>query len=237
MKRFFLIVIFLFLAFTAYAQEQEVFIHEDFVNLENWKPLDFPKIKNHSSYTVASEGTSHYLKTQSNASASAIIYKKPFDVYQFPILRWQWKVDNIYKKGDGRTKAGDDYPLRIYVIFTFDSRNAGLFEKIKYKAAKLLYDGYPPHSSLNYVWANKTRSETISTSRYTPKIKSISLQAGESNLGKWMTETVNVLKDYQKAFGEKPPVIASLAIMNDSDNTGEKSMSYLKFIEIRNLGL
>jgi hypothetical protein len=29
-----------------------------------------------------------------------------------------------------------------------------------------------------------------------------------------------------------PPPIASLAIMNDSDNTGEKSVSYVDFMEV-----
>jgi len=58
------------------------------------------------------------------------------------------------------------------------------------------------------------------------------LEKGEDNVGKWVLEEVNVTEDYQKAFGEKPPVAASLAIMNDSDNTGESAVSYVEFIEV-----
>jgi hypothetical protein len=35
-----------------------------------------------------------------------------------------------------------------------------------------------------------------------------------------------------KAFGEDPPSVANLAIMNDSDNTGESAVSYIDYIEI-----
>jgi len=60
----------------------------------------------------------------------------------------------------------------------------------------------------------------------------IILEAGGDNAGKWLQEEVNIVEDYVEAFGTMPPPIASLAIMNDSDNTGEKSVSYTDFIEV-----
>ncbi|MCB2174033.1 DUF3047 domain-containing protein [bacterium] len=56
------------------------------------------------------------------------------------------------------------------------------------------------------------------------------------NVGSWQEETVNVYEDYLKVFGEPPPQVASLAIMNDSDNTGEAATSYIDFIEVRKPG-
>jgi Ca2+-binding EF-hand superfamily protein len=38
--------------------------------------------------------------------------------------------------------------------------------------------------------------------------------------------------DYQKAFGSKPPSRARIAIMNDSDNTGESSISFMEYLEV-----
>jgi hypothetical protein len=58
------------------------------------------------------------------------------------------------------------------------------------------------------------------------------VQKGDANCGKWLTHDMNILEDYGKAFGGEPPPVASIAIMNDSDNTGEKSVSYLDYIEI-----
>ncbi|MBW2651571.1 MAG: DUF3047 domain-containing protein, partial [Deltaproteobacteria bacterium] len=157
---------------------------------------------------------------------------KLFNVYEYPLIKWRWKVENVYTKGDAKTKEGDDYPLRIYIIFKYDPEKAGFFEKVKYKTAKLIYGQYPPHSSLNYIWSNKKYKESIITSSYTKKSKIIPLQSGTLKVAIWQTEEVDIVDDYRRAFGIKPPVEASIAVMNDSDNTGESSVSYLDYIEV-----
>jgi hypothetical protein len=214
------------------AGEETVFLREDFHDLENWRPLFFRKIPRHTLYTVETEGDRHYLRVESHASASALVYQKAFDVYDYPHIRWCWKVDNVYKNWDGRIKQGDDYPIRVYILFKYDPDRAGFLDQIKYNAAKLIYGEYPPHSTLNYVWASKPFPERIIASPYTGQAKLILLEKGEKKVGKWVLEEVNVTDDYRKAFGEEPPVNASLAIMNDSDNTGESAVSYLEFIEV-----
>jgi hypothetical protein len=205
---------------------------EDFNDLQNWRPLNFPKIANHTVYSIASDGEQRYLKAESDASASGIIYKETFDVYRRPKLKWRWKVENIYHKADASTKQGDDYPIRVYVLFKYDPKYVNILERIMYNAVRLIYGEYPPLSALNYVWGSKPEQETIITSPYTDKAKMILLRQGDSHVGEWVTEEINIMVDYQKAFGKKPPPIASLGVMNDSDNTGEKSTSYVDFIRI-----
>ena len=227
-----LFVFFLFPSLIAYSEDQKVLFRDDFNDLNNWKPFHFKKIRKYTSYTIESDGKNKYLKTKSDSSASAIVYNKEFNVYEFPKIRWRWKVDNVYKNGNAKTKKGDDYPIRIYIIFKFDPKKAGFSEKIKYRSIKLIYGAYPPHSSLNYIWANREHEENILTNTYTQKAKMILLQKGMENVGKWLTKEVDIIADYKRAFGEKPPSIASIAVMNDSDNTGEKSVSYIDYIEI-----
>ena len=60
----------------------------------------------------------------------------------------------------------------------------------------------------------------------------IVLESGSENAGKWIEEEVNIVKDYRRAFGSDPPHEASIVIMNDSDDTGEGSVSYLDSIEV-----
>lgn len=214
------------------AHAADVLFREDFASLENWALYYFPKIKAHSVYTIDRANEQHVLKAESNASASAIVYKKTFNVYDYPHVRWRWKVSNVYVKGDARTKAGDDYPLRVYILFEYDPAQAGAFEKMKYGLLKTIYGLYPPYSSLNYVWANKDEPERIVTSPYTVQAKMLLLEKGPAKAGTWQDEEVDIVKDYQKAFGINPPVHARVAIMNDSDNTGERSISYMSFMEI-----
>ena len=216
----------------AHSQEPKVLLQEGFNSLDNWEPFYFRKIDEHSSYTVESSEEGSYLKAESNGSASALIYKSQFNVYEYPYIKWRWKVENLYKKGNARSKKGDDYPIRIYIMFKYDPKKAGFFDKVKYKTAKTLYGQYPPHSGLNYIWANRKHKERILTSKYTDKAKMILMQKGNSNVGKWQDHEANIVKDYKEAFGEEPPAIASIAIMNDSDNTGESSISYVDYIEV-----
>ena len=215
-----------------FGQEKTVFFREDFSTLDNWKPFYFPKIKNHTVYTIETSGTGHILRTESHASASAIVYKDVFNVYSFPRVKWRWKVNNVYAGGDARTKAGDDYPLRVYVMFEYDPGKATTYEKMKYGIAKSLYGAYPPHSSLNYVWASKVGPESIIVSPYTDRAMMVLLQKGPKNAGVWQDEEIDIVADYQKAFNTEPPDRARIAIMNDSDNTGESSVSFMEYIEV-----
>ncbi|MDY6843805.1 MAG: DUF3047 domain-containing protein, partial [Thermodesulfobacteriota bacterium] len=208
----------------------------DFDNLYHWNPLYFPKIKVHTSYSIESYGEHRCLKAESNNSASALVYKHKFNVYEFPLVKWRWKVENVYARGDAKNKEGDDYPLRVYIIFDYNPENAGFFEKLTYNSAKLLYGQYPPASSLNYIWSNREHTEKVLPNSYTKKAQMFLLQSGESNVGKWIIENINIVRDYHVAFGKPPPDIARMAIMNDSDNTGETSVSYLDYIEIYRKG-
>jgi hypothetical protein len=141
-------------------------------------------------------------------------------------------VDNVYQKWSGKEKSGDDYPIRIYVMFQYDPEQARLSERLMYGAAKTLYGKYPPHSTLNYVWASGTNADDMIVSPFTDKARMIALEKGPARVGQWVDETAGIIDDYRKAFGKDPPKTASIAIMNDSDNTGEAAVSYVEFIEV-----
>jgi len=214
------------------AAETAVLFREDFATLDNWKPFSFPKIKSHSTYTIEREGGLHILRAESSASASAIVYRESFDVYEYPKARWRWKAKNIYARGDARSKEGDDYPLRVYVMFEYAPDQAGAMERIKYGLIKALYGEYPPHSSLSYVWASRVDAETFVVSPYTDKAMMVLLEKGPARTGQWVDEEIDILADYQQAFKTRPPARARIAIMNDSDNTGESSVSWVQYIEV-----
>ncbi|MEE9911552.1 MAG: DUF3047 domain-containing protein [Deltaproteobacteria bacterium] len=233
MKRPLLIIaIILLLSCPLHSRMLEQGFREDFATLSDWRPLTFPKIPRHSVYRIEKEEAKSVLAAEANASASGLIYSRSFNIYKTPIVTWRWKVSNIYAAGDEKKKSGDDYPLRIYVMFKYDPEKAGVFEKAQYAAAKLIYGDYPPHSSLNYIWANKKYPEKILPNTYTARAQMILLQKGPDRTGQWIDERVNALEDYRRAFGTDPPVEASIAIMSDADNTGEKAKSYVDFIEV-----
>jgi hypothetical protein len=227
-----LIIIITLSSTPVFAENKQVLFREDFNSLSTWEPLTFPKIKKHSTYTIVTDGGHSFLKAESHSSASAIVYRKTFNVYEYPLMSWRWKVDNVYKKGDPHKKSGDDYPIRIYVIFQYDPKQADFTEQLQYGIAKTLYGKYPPDSTLNYVWTGYQTDKRIITNPYTDRAKIIILENDRNKVGTWVEEKVNILDDYRTAFGKEPPATASIAIMNDSDDTGEMAVSYVDYIEV-----
>ena len=229
----FFILFFLFLVgVPVFAAQPDVLFRENFDSLAQWEPLTFPKIKVHSTYTLVMEAGKSILKAESRASASALVHRRSFNVYENPHLRWRWRVEQLSDRGDPKEKAGDDYPIRVYVMFSYDPAEATLGERLTYGAAKAIYGQYPPHSTLNYVWTGRDIPERIIQSPYTDKAFMVFLEKGKKRAGQWVEESVNVLEDYRKAFGQAPPTMASLAIMSDADNAGGSSLAYLDFIEV-----
>jgi len=209
-------------------------MRESFDSLAAWEPLTFPKIEKQSQYQVVEMDGDRVLKANADASASGLVRKESFNPYDTPILRFRWRAENVLEKGNAMRKDGDDYPIRIYVFFPYDPDQADWRMRAKYGLAKRIFGEYPPHSGLNYIWANRRHEKRILESPYTDRSRMIILQAGKDRLGAWIKEEVNILEDYREAFGEdSPPQEAQLAIMSDADNTGGKAVAYVDWIELR----
>jgi hypothetical protein len=212
---------------------ESILFREEFNTLDRWKPLKFKKVRNLSDYTLDLQANKEcYLRAHSSGSASALVWQGEYDVYEYPKVRWRWKVSNIYTRGNAFEKSGDDYPMRIYVMFKYDPEDPNVKRKFKYGLGKFLYGEYPPYKSLTYIWANRDPGRQYFPNPYTGDAMMIPLRSGPALAGHWLTEEVNVLEDYRTAFGTDPPRMAGLAIMNDSDDTGESSESWIDYIEI-----
>jgi hypothetical protein len=209
-----------------------VFLDEHFGSLDRWQPLLFPNISRHSTYNADRCDAGSCLQMASDNSASALVLRQPFNVYQFPKLAWRWKISNVYQKGDSSTKAGDDYPARLYVMFAYEPEHASLAKRIKYQMAKTLYGQYPPDSSISYIWDNRESQATVITNAYASEAKMIPVSAGPAKVNTWQEYTADIVQDYRRAFGQDPPPTATLAVMNDSDNTGEAAKSWIQYIRI-----
>ena len=51
-------------------------------------------------------------------------------------------------------------------------------------------------------------------------------------MGKWVVVQRNVYEDFKMYFGKEPPTIGGIAIMTDTDNTGESAIAYYDDIKI-----
>ncbi len=192
----------------------------------DWKPLTFKKIEKHTTYTLVKDDHTVVVKAVAEASASGLTREVKINPKDYPIVQWRWKIANILKKGDVRKKEGDDYPARIYITFEYDFSKLSAFEKTKYEAIKLLYGQYPPLAAINYIWESKAPVGTMVPNPFTDRVMMFVVESGATKLNQWMNEERNIYEDFKKAFKEEPPMISGVAIMTDTDNTGESATAY-----------
>lgn len=143
---------------------------------------------------------------ESRASASALIYRVSIDPKTYPRLSWSWKIGRTIGKGDERRKEGDDYAARVYVVFP-----SALFWRTR---------------AVNYIWANRLARGAFLPNAYTGNAVMVAVESGDGNAGSWIDEERNLAEDYRRAFGEDPPKIGAVAIMTDTDNTGEEAVAW-----------
>lgn len=171
-------------------------------NLGAWETREFD---GQSTYELVEQNGNLVLHAQTEGKASVLYREQKVDISETPIITWSWRVDSVYDNPNEQTKAGDDFPARLYVV---------------------IQTGFLPWEThaINYVFASSTPAETSWLNPYTEKAKMIAVQSGPEAAGKWHCERRNVAQDFADAFpGEfpKPPnSISGYAIMVDGDNGG-----------------
>ncbi len=171
--------------------------------LTGWSEKSF---KGATEYLIVEDAGQKVLQAKSQDAASGLIYETEYDPNEYPILSWRWKVGNTIANGDSRTKAGDDYAARIYVVFPH-----WFFLKTK---------------TLNYIWANRLPKDSFQISTFTSNDMMIALESGPGKVGQWVSARCNIVEDYRRAFGEDPPDVGMIAIMTDTDGTGESAIAW-----------
>ena len=172
-------------------------------DLAGWEPKEF---KGRTSYSLVGDQGRTVLRAEAMDSASALIKEVRLDPGQYPILRWSWKVEGVLERGDARTKAGDDYAARVYVVFP-----SALFWRTR---------------AINYIWANKLPRGEALPNAFTSNAMLLAVESGPGRAGQWVSEERDLRQDFIRLFGEEPPTIGAVAIMTDSDNTHDRAVAY-----------
>lgn len=199
---------------------------------DGWEPLEFPKIDRHSRYELVDHEGMQVVEATTDNSASGLIARISVEPGESLILRWRWKVSNVFEQGNAREKDGDDYPARIYVAFEFEPEQAGFFERAKRKTVQVVFGEELPGNALNYIWANQLPVGEVIANPFTDTTMMVAVNSGTEKTGEWVTVERDIVADYEEAFGRKPPKLVGVAIMSDSDNTGESATAWYGDVEL-----
>ena len=195
-----------------------------------WMPVSFGDVDRKTRYRLVKRSvrgdTTTVVRAVSDGGAAGLGQEVWLDPRQYPILTWQWKVSTVLDEGNAREKDGDDYPARIYVTFDYDPSNFGFFDRAKYETLQALGYDQIPTRALNYIWASRVEKGTLLQNPFTDWVQMVAVESGSTKVGTWVQERRNIRADYRRAFGEEPPPINGIAIMTDTDNTGESATAY-----------
>ncbi|MCW8892470.1 MAG: DUF3047 domain-containing protein, partial [Deltaproteobacteria bacterium] len=137
------------------------------------------KFSGETIYAVQIDGNGNsVLSARSKASASGLLKHIEFDPEKYPVLTWRWKIARTLSKGDARSKQGDDYAARIYVIFP---------HWIK-----------PLSRTINYIWANRLPVEEAVSSPYLSRDMMLAVESGDNKAGQWVSEERNLVADFRR---------------------------------------
>lgn len=160
-------------------------------------------------YQVVELDGEKVLEASAEASASALYRDTPVDLAATPYLLFRWRVEGTYGSGiDERSKAGDDYPARIYVV-----RRGGL--------------AFWRTRALNYVWASAEPAGARWPNAFAGRNAQMwVLDSGEARAGEWVSHVRDVRADWLAAFGERIDSLDGLALMTDADDTGGRARAW-----------
>lgn len=173
-----------------------------------WKERAFGEPTDYE--TVQVEGRPA-IKAFGKGTASGLYREVSFSVGTHPLVRWSWRVDRLQSQADIRRKEKEDFAAAIFFLFERPT----------------LAD--PDVPVLGYVWANGAvaQGSVVPSPRRPKTIRSIVVEEGGQNLGRWLEERRNVRVDYRRAFGEEPPgPVKMVALWTDSDQTGQSVLAY-----------
>ncbi len=142
-----------------------------------------------------------------DATASGLFYREEIDLRETPVMEWRWRVDDTFRDIDETTRAGDDYPARIYVVEEH--------RVLRWRTR-----------AVNYVWSSMQAAGNHWENAYASQARMIAIRGPEDTGEGWRTERRNVREDFQRFHGRSPERINAVAIMTDCDDTGQTAEAW-----------
>jgi hypothetical protein len=149
-----------------------------------------------------------HMKSVDEGSTISREVKGQIHVKETPILEWTWKVVQLPKGGNSCKKATDDQAAQIFVVWP------RFPEAVRSRI-------------IGYVWDTTLPVGTICKSEKTGTVTYVVVRSGTAELGKWLTESRNVVADFRKIYNDAPDDPAAVSVSIDSNDTHSSSESFI----------
>jgi hypothetical protein len=160
---------------------------------------------------IENEDGISFIHLKSSKNSFALHKELNFNIKEYPVITWRWKVSRLPEGADVRNSKTDDQAAQLYIVFPkFPSMiNSRL---------------------IGYIWETSAPAGSVITSKKNSNTKYIVIQSGKERLGEWLEEKRNVYADYKMLFNEEPPLVGKVSVMIDTDNTKSSAESFFSAI-------
>lgn len=150
------------------------------------------------------------LKLHADKSSFSMQKEIDVDLTRTPWLVWQWKVTAVPKQGDFTNTEQDDQPAQLIIAFS----------KRFWELRK----------SVSYIWGNTFPIGTMGDTAAADllplvKMKAVVIRSGQTDMGRWITESRNVFEDYKQLYGKEPEKAVGIRIQINSQHTEAQAES------------
>lgn len=173
-------------------------------DLAGWDVWSF---RAETSYSLVQFDGRHAIRAYSNNAASGLIKQIHVNLTETPYLNWSWRVDKPIEGYDETSRDGDDYAARIYIVI-----NGGL---LPWRTR-----------AISYVWSGSMPVGRSWPNAYSNNSVMYAVESGTVKSGQWQFEKRNILADLSELHGIQATHIDAVALMTDTDNTGESVIAY-----------
>jgi hypothetical protein len=185
-----------------------------------WVVLSFPGIPSASFKAIDRSA----LEVSTDASAGLLWRTVGDGLRHGRRASWRWMVTEGVSPTDLTKRGADDRALAVHFVFgtTADATKSPL---------ALL--GSASVTALVYVFGgDKPRGSALPSPHMGARGKFIVLRPADAGRGFWFDETVDLAKDYARAFGTLPSLLLAVAVSSDSDDTGRRNRATLRELAI-----
>ena len=125
--------------------------------------------------------------------------------------QWSWQVEEGVPPTDLTRRGKDDRALAVYFIFGASADRA--------KGAMALLSSRSVKTLVYVFGGDRPRGSILPSPHMAERGKFIILRPADAPRRQWLNESVDLVSDHVRAFGQNPSLLLAVAISSDSDDT------------------
>ena len=194
--------------------------------MSGWKAVKLTDFKKPTRYSLTTEAGTTVLHAQAQAAATMLGHRVDRVIVPGTWVSWRWKVAGVIPGADNTVAAREDAPARLMFEFAGDKSRLPWEDHAVDLVTTAASGRELPFATLMYLWSGAAPTDTLVPNPRTKRIQMVVVSGSDVPVGTWVEQTRDLYADFVRAFGEPPGRLTAVAVMTDTDNTGQTAEAW-----------